>query len=110
MIVIANDAFAQRAAHRSTQTGVAHEPRDGTCGRFRIDQWRDNSTRDAVGGTATFDQFAATSNVKAVLRKLNVSNRTQAAIWGTSHGVDDPARAAKPPSVPELPGHLNKSR
>lgn len=38
-------------------------------------------------------------HVKAVLRKLNVSNRTQAAIWGTSHGlngssVDEPAQAS----------------
>jgi two-component system nitrate/nitrite response regulator NarL len=38
------------------------------------------------------------AHIKAILRKLQVENRTQAAIWAISHGLDqyDP-KAAKPP-------------
>jgi two-component system nitrate/nitrite response regulator NarL len=29
-------------------------------------------------------------HVKAILRKLNVCNRTQAALWANSHGIHEP--------------------
>lgn len=42
-------------------------------------------------------------HIKAILRKLHVSNRTQAAIWAVSHGVslsamDSPAEMIPPPA------------
>jgi two-component system nitrate/nitrite response regulator NarL len=36
-------------------------------------------------------------HVKAVLRKLRVSNRTQAAIWAASQGLHGPAADGDPP-------------
>ena len=33
-------------------------------------------------------------HVKAILRKLNVRNRTQAALWANSHGIREPALAS----------------
>jgi two-component system nitrate/nitrite response regulator NarL len=33
-------------------------------------------------------------HVKAILRKLNVRNRTQAALWANSHGINEAALAA----------------
>lgn len=61
-------------------------------------------------------------HVKAVLRKLNVTNRTQAAIWADSHALEELDRdeagvgqgptSSRPaaPAMPLLPGLLDTSR
>lgn len=43
-------------------------------------------------------------HVKAILRKIQVKNRTQAAIWGMRHLVGTELAAGRAPSVAEAPG------
>lgn len=45
-------------------------------------------------------------HVKAILRKIGVHNRTQAAIWAMQHGASFPARNDNRPALEELPGEL----
>lgn len=43
-------------------------------------------------------------HVKAILRKIRVHNRTQAAIWATRNGAWFPAKDDAPPVLEDLPG------
>lgn len=48
-------------------------------------------------------------HVKAILRKLRVQNRTQAAIWGMNNGsLAEPANCNSPPLAGEANGRLSK--
>jgi two-component system nitrate/nitrite response regulator NarL len=47
-------------------------------------------------------------HVKAILRKLRVQNRTQAAIWGMNNGsLTEPANSNSPPSASDSNGRLS---
>jgi two-component system nitrate/nitrite response regulator NarL len=45
-------------------------------------------------------------HVKAILRKIGVHNRTQAAIWAMRNGSSFPAKNDNPPVLEKLPGEL----
>ncbi len=48
-------------------------------------------------------------HVKAILRKIRVHNRTQAAIWGVNHGsLTRPANNSSPPSTSDMSKRLSK--
>lgn len=48
-------------------------------------------------------------HVKAILRKIRVQNRTQAAIWGMNNGLlKRPANDSSPPSTPDVSKQLPK--
>jgi DNA-binding NarL/FixJ family response regulator len=48
-------------------------------------------------------------HVKAILRKIRVQNRTQAAIWGMNNGLlKRPANDSSPPSTSDVSKHLPK--
>src|SRR5260370_1620156 len=64
-------------------------------------RWRDDGdSKDCIAAKMGTGEATVKVHVKAVLRKIRVQNRTQAAIWGMNNGsLIRPANNSSPPST-----------